>query len=186
MTWLDKLTKSAEWGELAAIAALAILLFNAAKYVVVLLHQSQKTRQGAIIRHLVSIVIVSEPEDNVLLSYHTYFKKAFVTRFTFGRWLPYKEIPVSGSSGVYVVNKNDLLRNCKSIRSSYNFALEIPNVDAAKEKYFARIASNGYIITGRGRVNQSDEKRWLIFFVHPDEPYHVDSGFTWELKNSFF
>lgn len=186
MSWLKEITKIAEWGELAAIAALSVLLFNVTKYIVIQTYQKFRLNKALTQRHILSILIKNEEDDNVILKCHTYFKRKLGYSIAFGTWILHRDIHITGNAGVFEINKNDIYRNCNSANSPYNFTLEIPNNESAKEKYFSRLAFQGFIITGRGKALESDGKRWLIYFLHPDEPFHIDSGYSWELKNSLF
>jgi hypothetical protein len=184
MDFLERFLQAAEWGKLAAIAALLVFFFNIAKFIIIQVYQKFRLTKALQARHKISLLIDNEESDNIILKYHTYYKRTYGFSFAFGQWLAYKEIPISGNSGAFMVDKNDILRNCKSVSSPYNFTLEIPNNKSAKEKYFSRLAFQGFIITGRGKVLDSDNQRWLIYFLHPDEPFHTKSGYSWELKNT--
>ena len=163
---INNLTSIVEWGELAGIATVSVLLFNIFLYFKSVI--SQKIRVNKILsdRRTISLLVDTNADDGVILSYRTYFKRKLVFYIAFGKWEDYKQIPIVGNSGAYIIDKNDILRNSKSASDSYNFILEIPNTDIAKQLYFAKLAYQGYIITGRGTVSESDSNRWLIYFVH--------------------
>ena len=184
MTWLEEITKSAPWGELASIAALSVLAFSILKCVIVNTYNKFRLSKALSARHVLSFIIRNEQTDNAILRCHTYFRRKIGFSIAFGQWLPYNDIPINGNSGTFEIDKNKIFRKSKNLNSSYNFSLEIPNNDSSKEKYFSRLAFHGFIITGRGKALESDENRWLIYFLHPDEPFHIKSGFSWELKNS--
>jgi len=185
MDFLHKFVENIQWARLAAMSAVLLFIIKILQMLFYKLKLLIKPPKISSTKSKISILINSEEVDNVILSCITYSRKINSKKnASFGKWEEYKYIRLHGNSGVYVLDKNDILQSFRTNKDSYNLTLEIPNNVKAKEKYFSLIAFQGYIITGRGCVNSSDENRWLIYFVLPDEPYHISSGYTWELKNS--
>lgn len=179
LNYLNKLTSLAEWSELGGILAIAIAIIQLGKY----FQKRLSLKKSLAHNPRIIIELDTDIDDKVELVYQTY-KPNNKKKGPFENWIPSRDFKVSSNESIYKLNKNDLYQNLERFTYPYKFHIKIPNTRQCKEKYYARLLSKGYIVTGRGSLDPNRKNIWRIYFLHADEPWHKKEKYLWNMKHS--
>lgn len=179
---ISKITGALDWGEMAGIiavfSALAGLLYKLFEYFsAVLFRHLRENKQPRI-----EVQLKVDDGDGVEFVVQTFRPNRNHSKSPYEEyWEKDNNFIVIPEQDIFTVEKSDILQNLLKPSYPYKFFLRIER--SKLEKYYARLASSGLIITGRGDEDESNSNLWRVWFLVSSEPQHPKSKDLWRVNH---
>lgn len=179
---LNKITGILEWGEIAGIiavlSAFLAIIYKILEYASAALFR--RWRENSQPR--IEVPLIIDEDDEVDFVVQTFrpnpnYKKTPYEEY----WEKDKNFLVTPEQGVFIVDKRDILG--RLIKPSYPYKFYLRMDRSILDKYYARMASCGLIVTGRGDEEETNNNLWRIWFLVSSEPQHPKIKDLWRVNH---
>lgn len=181
MSFVEKLTKALEWGELAGIVVIVIFLWSIGQWAFVFVANYVGSKRRINVNPIIDFHFQPDKGDDVQLVVRTFDKNRDKITSRFERWRRYEDLTIEPQGDYYAIRKIDIARNLPKESYPFKFFLRISDKD--KRKYYSRLAESRLIVTGVGDKDNENPGKWRIWFLVPEEEIHQSIASLWHMNH---
>lgn len=179
---INEITGTLQWSEIAGIiavftaigAGLAALANKLSGVIFRLYRENSQPR--------IEINLQIDADDDVDLVVQTFRPNPNYRKSPYNEvWEKDQNFTVKETQGVFIVEKSEILRHLTKPSYAYKFFLRLK--PELMDKYYARMARCGLIVTGKGDIDASNEKLWRTWFLVVSEPQHPKTKDLWRVNH---
>jgi len=167
---LNEITSLLNWSGIAAIFAILsgviVLILRITNTVGLRFESYLRANKHPIIE----VPLIIDPNDKVEFFVQTFRPNSKSKENPFEYWEEDQKLIIEPEQNTYVIKKKYILN--KLSKSTYPYKFFVRMDRSILDKYYARLASSGLIITGRGDEDSTNKNLWRIWFLISNEPQH--------------